>query len=204
MERILHEHDEYQFQQFKNGDEKAFKFFFEQHHNQIVGFCIQFIGDHDKAKSVTQDAFINLWISRSKIKELKGIRSFLYTSAKSNCLNLLRHKKVVYKYSDSYIRRRERQINLEVLQAMDFDSATLSELENLIQNSIKKLPEKCKHVFNMRRFDNKKNQEIAEELSISVKAVEANMTRALKSLKHSLSDYMPLLLFGIFCLNLNV
>ncbi|WP_420320024.1 RNA polymerase sigma-70 factor [Flagellimonas sp.] len=198
MERRLTEHDEYQFQQFKQGSETAFKAYFERYHDQIVGFCMQFIGDLDESKNVTQDAFVNLWLSRGKVRESKGIRSFLYTSAKSACLNLLRHKKVVHKYNNQYIKEKERQINLEVLRAMEFDTATLSELELLIQNSIKKLPEKCKHVFNMRRLDNKKNKEIAEELSISVKAVEANMTRAMRSLKHSLSNYISLLLLIIF------
>ncbi|MEX0314712.1 MAG: RNA polymerase sigma-70 factor [Allomuricauda sp.] len=200
MERRLTEHEEYQFQQFKNGCETAFKSFFEEYHGQIVGFCMQFIGDLDKSKSVAQDAFINLWLNREKVRELKGIRSFLYTSARSSCLNLLRHKKVVCNYNNQYLKQRERQINLEVLQAMEFDSATLSELERLIQTSIKELPERCKRVFNMSRFDNKKNKEIAEELSISVKAVEANMTRALKSLKHSLSNYVPMLIFWLFYL----
>ncbi|MGX1929629.1 RNA polymerase sigma-70 factor [Flagellimonas sp. 2504JD4-2] len=198
MERRLTKHEEYQFQQFKNGSETAFKSFFDRYHDQIVGFCMQFIGDLDESKNVTQDAFVNLWLNREKVKEPKGVRSFLYTSAKSNCLNLLRHKKVVHKYNNQYIKQRERQINLEVLRAMEFDTATLSELEILIQNAIKKLPERCKHVFNMRRLDNKKNQEIAEELSISVKAVEANMTRAMRSLKHSLSNYISILLLLIF------
>ncbi len=198
MERRLQDHDDYRLQQFKNGCEKAFKSFFEEHHGQIVGFCMQFIGDLDKSKSVAQDAFINLWLNREKVRELKGVRSFLYTSARSSCLNLLRHKKVVSNYNSQYVKQRERQINTEVLRAMEFDSATLSELERLIQTSIKELPEKCKRVFNMRRLDNKKNKEIAEELSISVKAVEANMTRALKSLKHSLSNYVPLLILWFF------
>ncbi|MCL6267876.1 RNA polymerase sigma-70 factor [Flagellimonas myxillae] len=198
MERRLIEHEEYQFQQFKKGSETAFKSFFDLYHDQIVGFSMQFLGDLDESKNVAQDAFVNLWVNREKVKEPKGVRSFLYTSAKSNCLNLIRHKKVVHKYSDQYLRKKERQINQDVLHSMEFDSATLSELETLIQTSIKKLPERCKRVFSMRRFDNKKNQEIAEELSISVKAVEANMTRAMRSLKHSLSNYMTIILLVFF------
>jgi len=71
----------------------------------------------------------------------------------------------------------------------------LAELEELIEGSVNELPDKCKQVFKMRRVDFKKNKEIAAELNISIKAVEANMTRALKHLKNKLSDYLPATLF---------
>lgn len=197
MNSTLIDNKEYQFRRFKKGDEKAFDFFFKLYYNQIVGFCIQFIGDRDKAKSIGQEAYVNLWVNRKKVRKIEGIKSFLYTSAKSDCLNLLRHQKVISKYKDNYIREKEGQLNIEVLNSMNFDAVMFSELEELIKTSIKKLPEKCKRVFVMRRIDNKKNNEIAMELNISVKAVEANMTRALKYLRYSLSDYISVLLIGI-------
>lgn len=176
---------------FKSGDELAFENIFKSNYNPLVGFCNQFVSDQDKAQSLTQEAFINLWLNREKIETLNGIKSFLYTYAKSVCLNYLRHKKVVSKYEDRQLLQKEEELNREVLESFDFNSLEFTELETLIQQAINELPDKCRQVFMMSRFDGKMNKEISEELNISVKAVEANMTRALKMLRIRLSEYLP-------------
>ncbi|MBW8331818.1 MAG: RNA polymerase sigma-70 factor [Prolixibacteraceae bacterium] len=186
--------DNFFLQRFKNGDELAFEKVFKANHSQIVGFCNQFISDLDKAKSLTQEVFLNLWLNRGKIETLNGIKAFLYTFAKSSCLNYIRHRKVISKYEDRQLQKKEEEINREVLESFDFNSLEFSELEELIQQAINDLPEKCRQVFIMSRLDGKKNKEISEELDISVKAVEANMTRALKTLKSKLSEYLPAIL----------
>ena len=167
--------------------------FFNAYFNAIVGFTMQFLGDEDKSRSIAQEAFIKLWQNREKVQKLNGIKAFLYTSAKSNCLNIIRHKKVVDKYSSQQLQQRENQLNLEVLNSLEFDTMSFTELEKLIEKSINALPEKCKLIFRKRRIENKKNKEIAEELGISIKAVEANMTRALKILKVNLANYLSVL-----------
>lgn len=182
---------------FKSGDEKAFETIFNSNYNRIVGFCNQFTNDIDKAKSHAQETFLNLWLNRSKINTLNGIRSFLYTYAKSSCLNFLRHERVVSNYNDKQLQIKEDQLNREVLESFDFDSLEFSELEELIQQSINELPLKCRQVFMMSRFDGKMNKEIAEELGISIKTVEANLTRALKTLKANLSEYLPVILVQV-------
>ena len=191
MKRKVLDSKSIHFHLFKKGDEKAFAFFFNLYFNQIVGFCTEFIKDRDQAKNIAQEAFLKLWLNKEKVQKINGIRAFLYTSAKSDCLNLFRHKKVVKKYFDSSLRKREESLNVEVLNAMNFDTVMLKELEDLIEESVNELPDKCKQVFKMRRVEFKKNKEIAVELDISIKAVEANMTRALKHLKNKLSGYLP-------------
>lgn len=186
--------DEFFLQRFKNGDELAFEKIFKSNHSQIVCFCNQFITDLDKAKSLSQEVFLNLWLNREKIETLNGIRSFLYTFAKSCCLNYIRHRKVISQYEERHLQEKEEELNREVLESFDFNSLEFSELETIIQQAINDLPEKCRQVFIMSRFDGKMNREISEELNISVKAVEANMTRALKALKSSLSEFLPALL----------
>jgi len=190
MKKIDLDPSEIRFKQFKKGDERAFEYYFKAYFNSIVGFCMQFLGDEDKSKSISQEAFIKLWVNREKVKKINGIKSFLYTSAKSECLNLIRHKKVVDKYKNVQLEKRENELNIEVLNALEFDAMAITELERLIDKSIAQLPDRCKLIFEKRRIENKKNKEIAEELGITVKAVEANMTRALKILKAKLSNYL--------------
>lgn len=195
--------DDFFLRRFKNGDELAFEKIFKSYHNQIVGFCNQFISDRDKANSLTQEVFLNLWLKREKIKTLNGIRAFLYTFAKSGSLNYIRHQKVVSKYEDKHLQDREEELNREVLESFDFNSLEFTELEGLIQQAVNELPEKCRQVFIMSRFDGKMNTEISEELNISVKAVEANMTRALKTLKSKLSEYLPAILVQLIMLHIS-
>jgi len=182
------------FLRFKNGDELAFEKIFKSNHRQIVGFCNQFITDWDKAQSLAQEAFINLWLNREKIETLNGIKAFLYTYAKSSCLNYIRHRKIISKYEDLQLQSKEDQLNREVLESFDFNSLEFTELEELIMRSINELPDQCRRVFMMSRFEGKMNKEIAEDLNISVKSVEANITRALKTLRTDLADYLPVIL----------
>ncbi len=180
---------DFEFRLFKSGDEKIFEHFFHHNYNSIVGFSSQFVNDIDQAKSIAQDAFIKLWQNREKVQTPGGIKSFLYTSAKTDCLNYLRHEKVVRKHVKDSLQEKEGNLGIETLESISFDSLEFSELDELIQKTIDELPEKCRLVFTKSRFENKKNQEIAEELGIAVKSVEANMTRALKVFRKTLSDY---------------
>ena len=157
---------------FQKGNEVAFEYFFYKFYNNIVGFCVQFIYDENEAKNITQEAFLNLWKQREKIETVNGISAFLYTYSKSKCLNIIRHKKVKDKYINNTLTDRENLLNIEILQSLKFDSLTFTELENLIFNSINELPEKTKEIFNKKKFENKKNQEIADEMNISIKTVE--------------------------------
>ncbi|MCK0133845.1 RNA polymerase sigma-70 factor [Arenibacter sp. S6351L] len=189
---------DFRFLQFREGDRRAFEYYFKEYYNSIVGFGTQFIGDKDKARSVAQDAFIKLWENREKVQKINGIPSFLYRSVKTDCLNLIRHHKVVRKYKSRQLQERESHLHTEILNSLNFDSVTFSELENLIEKSIEELPDKCKQVFLKKRFENKKNKEIAQELGITIKAVEANITRATKFLKLRIANYVIITFFCAF------
>ncbi|NEW84957.1 MAG: RNA polymerase sigma-70 factor [Mariniphaga sp.] len=196
------QYDDYFLQLFKEGNDSAFEKVFKTEYNRIVGFCQQFIGDKDVAKSLAQDTFVKLWLNREKIESINGIRSFLYTSAKTGCLNSIRHQKVISRYHDQLLQMKEGELNREILDSFDFDQLELNELEKIIDQSIAELPEKCRLVFMLSRFDGKKNSEIAEELDISIKSVEANMTRALKSLRVKLAEYLPAILVQLILGNI--
>jgi RNA polymerase sigma-70 factor (ECF subfamily) len=89
------------------------------------------------------------------------------------------------------LNQKERELDTQILNSIHFDSLELTELEVLINKVIAELPEKTKQVYLKKRFENKKNEEIAGEMGVSQKAVEAHMTKALKILKEQLSDYLP-------------
>ncbi|OOV17446.1 RNA polymerase sigma-70 factor [Flavobacterium sp. LM4] len=188
------------FESFKKGEEAAFTYFYHNYFSRIASFCVQFVYDADEAENLAQEAFINLWENRENIDSINGIQSFLYTYAKSKCLNFIRHNKVKDKFKNDLLNHKERELDIEVLNSIQFDTLELTELERIINESINDLPPKTREVFIKKRFENKKNAEIAEEMQVTLKAVEAHMTKALKILKAKLSDYL-FLFFILICNN---
>lgn len=188
------------FESFKEGDETAFTYFYDKYFRRITSFSVQFIYDLDEAENLAQEAFLHLWQNRETVESINGIQSFLYTYAKSKCLNLIRHNKVKNKFKSDVLNQKERELDIEILNSVQFDTLELTELERLIHESISDLPPKTREVFIKKRFENKKNAEIAEEMQVTLKAVEAHMTKALKILKTKLSDYM-FLIFILICNN---
>lgn len=186
--------NEFLFMRFKEGDERAFEHIFKSSYNKLVGFCQQFVFEREQAKGIAQESFVNLWLNREKLEKPAGINTFLYTAARSACLKYIRHRHAVEKYAVSKLNEIEKEITLESLDRLDFNSLEYVELNELIQQSIDSLPDRCRDVFVKKRFEGKTNKEIAEEMGITVKSVEANMTRALKALRKGLAEYLPLLL----------
>ncbi|QSW89389.1 MULTISPECIES: RNA polymerase sigma-70 factor [Flavobacterium] len=186
------------FHSFKGGDETAYAFFYDKYFRRIQSFSFQFIYDQDEAENLAQEALLHLWQNRENIESINGIQAFLFTYAKSKCLNLIRHKKVKDKFKNDLLNHKERELDIEILNSIQFDTLELTELERIIQQSISDLPPKTREIFIKKRFENKKNAEIAEELGISLKAVEAHMTKALKILKSKLSDYLFLIFILIY------
>lgn len=188
------------FESFKKGDQAAFTYFYEKYFNRIQTFCVQFIYDKDEAENLAQEALLHLWQSRENVDSINGIQSFLYTYAKSKCLNIIRHNKVKDRFKNDVLNVKENELNIEILNSISFDTLELTELERIINESINDLPPKTREVFIKKRIENKKNAEIAEEMQVTLKAVEAHMTKALKILKTKLSDYL-FLLFILICNN---
>jgi RNA polymerase sigma-70 factor, ECF subfamily len=188
------------FESFKKGDQAAFTYFYEKYFNRIQSFCVQFIYDKDEAENLAQEALLHLWQSRENIDSINGIQSFLYTYAKSKCLNTIRHNKVKDRFKNDLLNVKENELNIEILNSISFDTLELTELERIINESINNLPPKTREVFIKKRIENKKNAEIAEDMQVTLKAVEAHMTKALKILKTKLSDYL-FLIFILICNN---
>jgi len=195
--------DELLFRLLRMGDQYAFEKLFKANYNRITGFCAKFIDDREATRSVALEAFVNLWLNREKIEKPGGVQAFLYTFARTGGLNYLRHQKIEKKYHDRSLHDLETRLNIDVLSSFDFSSLEFTELEILILDSVHELPEKCRLVFTKSRYEGKSNKEIAVELEITEKSVEAHITRALKFLRTELADYLPLFLvqmiLGILC-----
>ena len=173
-------------------DKAYFEQLFKTHFVHLCNFAHQYVHDLNSAKDITQKVFINLWEKRAKIDPQKPIQSYLFTAVRNRCLNYIRDQK---KY-------RSQVLDLDIVDldiSFEDDDSGVVELEEKVAQALNMLPEKSRQVFEMSRFQQMKYKEIAEELDISVKTVEAHMSRALKGLREQLKDYVHILwIFSTF------
>jgi RNA polymerase sigma-70 factor (ECF subfamily) len=173
--------------EMKSLDQGSFEHLFREYFPPLMTFARKILGDEDDAREIVHRVFINLWEKRKDLDLSTSLKSYLFTSVHNRSLNLIRDRK---KFSDAEIP--EVAGDHDVSQQME----TL-ELENRISEVIASLPEKCREIFELNRFEGLKYSEIAEKLDISVKTVENQMSKALKILREKLSRYLGLLLWLI-------
>jgi RNA polymerase sigma-70 factor (ECF subfamily) len=170
---------------------ELFEVIFRQYAKPLFYYAAKFVGD-DQAKDIVQDAFAKLWTDKS-LNITKSLNALLFTTIRNRCLQQLEKQKVRNKYVEST----RLVLQMEELQFyMDERSSLIEqELEDKLNEVLNRLPDRCREIFKLSRFENKKNREIAEELDISVKAVEKQISKALATIRTEMKDYLPLMLF---------
>ncbi len=184
---------------FINGDEQAFKFIFHFFYPRIYHFIRAYIPGDDLAEDVVQDTFLTLWNKRNDLKADTHINAWLYTVARNACLKKIRDDKSGKVHYKSRLNELELEMNMEALAGVDTSELIFREIERIIADTLEGLPPQCRRIFEMSRFESMKNAEIAGELEISVKAVENQMTKALKIFRNTLKDYLPVVAYLFFC-----
>lgn len=167
--------DMFLLQLIKNGDKQAFKYVFDTYFTALCRFMYLYLGDTQEAEDIASDIFASVWENRKKLEIRLTFKAYLFQAAKNRCLNVIRDRKATVSLDD---------INgQDTPQVSITDSLETEELNNLIQEAILSLPEKCREVFLQSRTKNLTNQEISESMDISVKTVEAQITKALKQIR---------------------
>lgn len=182
--------------QIKEGNENAFKEVYQKYYSRLYYFIFEFLPLHDITENVVQETFMVLWNKRFDLKDDTNIGAYLFTVAKNNCLYKLRDQRSRQKlFSSNVMEEIEIDLNTDILSSIDSSSIVLDEVEELIERTLNELPPRCREVFVLSRFNDMKNREIAEALNISEKVVEKHISRALKSFKVALKDYLPFTAF---------
>lgn len=182
--------------QFFRIEKNDFQEVFRTHFQPLFHLSLNYLEDEVEAKSVVQDAFIKLWEIRNKLNVDSNLRNFLYTLVKHSCLNILKRRQILLKHHEK-IRSMELKHQYESLQSAGEDLLEFNELNDRLDKAIKNLPEQRRVIFEMSRFEDLKNREIADKLNVSVKTVEAHLTKALRILCAEFKDLLPLIVFFI-------
>ena len=170
----------------KDSENKVYEDLFIKSYESLCSFVYSYVPDIDAAKDIVQDAFVALWQNRSKYQPSNTI---LYAIAKNKALDYIKanHQTKILKGIS---------INLfaDIVHTSQDEESDLREITEEVWSYVETLPTQCRNIFILSRFDNLKNKEIAEQLGISIKAVEKQITKALSLVR------MHLLKKGLFLL----
>jgi len=169
--------------------------FFKTYYQSLCNYAFSFIQDRDEAEEIVQSAFLSVWEKRETLDIRTSLKSYLYTMVRNTSLNVIKHEKIKQKYVGEALAVEDRSyegVSQKILS---------SELEDKIQQAMASLPEQCRLVFKMSRFEELKYSEIADQLQISVKTVENQMGKALKIMREQLKDYLPALILFLTSIN---
>jgi RNA polymerase sigma-70 factor (ECF subfamily) len=144
------------------------------------------VQDRDEAEEIVQSTFLNVWEKRDNLAIHTGVKPYLYAMVRNACLNVLKHDKVKKQHAAMEMAVADRSAESVTRTVL------ATELEDRIYRAMDKLPEQCRLVFKLSRFEELKYQEIATQLNISVKTVENQMGKALRIMRDQLKDYLPL------------
>ncbi len=169
-----------------SADPAQFEHIFKTHFRNLHAYANNILKDEDSAEEIVQNVFYKLWEKKEKISIEQSVAAYLYRAVYNECLNFLKHEKVKTGYEFHSVHNTQND-------AFETDSLILKELRQKIDRSLNELPEQCRAVFQMSRFEGLKYIDIAARLGISVKTVENHMGKALRVLRTKLLEYLPIL-----------
>jgi len=172
-------------------DIKAFEFLFKGYYVKLVFFASKFLNNMEGAEEIVSDTFTYLWEQKAEINITTSTNAYLYKMVQNRCLNYIKHKKIENEYVD-YLAKNNLLADFYRTQSEPY---LQKELQEQIAKAINELPERCREIFKMSRFEHLKNKEIAEQLNISPKTVERQMTIALEKMRHYLQHLFLIIAF---------
>jgi RNA polymerase sigma-70 factor, ECF subfamily len=174
-------------------NQSNFEILFRSHFSGLCFFAQKYVKDFETAKEIVQDSFLSLWEKRESIDMERPVKSYLTKVIHNKCTNYLRDNRKF----DRFILSVENLVDIPEYE--DSNLLIEEELNIKIDSAIAELPEKCREVFVMSRYESLKYQEIADKLQISVKTVETQMSKALQHMRIRLSEYISVLLALVLC-----
>jgi RNA polymerase sigma-70 factor (family 1) len=162
-------------EKLKAGDENAYRTVFVEYYPLLLAFAFKIIRNEAQAKDAVQNVFLKMFASREGVHVQLNLRSYLLTAIRNECLNLIRKESRLQEHHNDVVRDQD--------EFFFNDAIEQAENESQIYKAIKSLPEQCQRIFIMSRLDDKRNSEIADELGISIRTVETQISNALKALR---------------------
>ncbi|SMD00619.1 RNA polymerase sigma-70 factor [Pedobacter nyackensis] len=186
--KLNHSTPENRHQQY---DDHAFEQLFKDHFKALYAYAYVILKDEDDAEEIVQNMFLKFWEKRDLLTVQSSLKAYLYKCVYNDSLNFLKHQKIKTKYQDfaTYTMNHENEPASSKIE--------MTELTFNLNIALNRLPEQCRTIFQMSRFEELKYKEIAERLGLSVKTIENQMGKALRILRLELADFLSLVLLGL-------
>lgn len=182
--------DELRFiERMKKGDQEAFESLYNIYWEMLFVIAYNRLESVEVAREIVQDVFTDLWIKKERLRIDTSIKSYLLTAVKYTVIDHIRKSTHREKYINYMLRYNNKQH--EATEEIIY----LNDLQAALNREISSLPEKCREIFELSRFKNQTNKEIAHKMNISPKTVENQIFKALSVLRKNLKDYLTLLFF---------
>ena len=169
-------------------DVEKFSGLFRKYYEPLYFFAGRFVKDPPTAESIVQDVFVNLWDHRETLSINTSAKAYLYTSVKNACITFVKREN----FFSSMEEDSEHRDNSGKTPDAELEE---TEIQSAVQNAINKLPEKCRQIFIMCKYDNLSYNEIAEIQNISINTVKTQLKRAVKTLSRNLAHLRSIVIF---------
>ena len=166
---------------------QQFETIFTKYYSVVKYFALMLLKSEEDAKDITQDVFTKLWTKPELWAEVPNPTPYIYTLTKSTTLNFIKHKKIELAYQEKVI---EKSLIEELSQTEDpLNAIYYKEVKLIIQLTLDRLPEQRRKIFEMSRFENMSNNEIAEKLNLPLGTVKSRIFFTRQKLQEELKDF---------------
>ena len=171
----------------RSNPESGFELIFRKYYKPLCSHAVRYVYSKEAAEDIVSDVFINFWRNKNYENVKASYRAYLYQALRNTVYNYLKNefgKKSVGFYLP--VNEEADAVDLGTPQRI----LLFDELNNKVKEAVNSFSPQCQRVFILSRYEGKKNKEIAEELNIKIKTVEAHMMKALNVLRSSLVNYL--------------
>ena len=166
----------------REGDEKALRSIFDHHYPLLIVDIYRILPDQDTCQDLAQEVIVELWRKREALEIHSSLRAYLRRAAVNRALNHLKiQRRTLLDDTEKFADQPDSIGNDEAIRENQ------ENMEAALHKAIELLPERCRIVFSLSRFENLSHKEIAKKLDISVKTIENQITKAMKILREALT-----------------
>lgn len=171
----------------REGKEAALRSIFDRHYPLLLSDVYRYVPDEDTCKDLVQEVFVELWRKRESLEIHSSLRAYLRRAAINKALNFIKvNRRTVLEDSSDW----KDQADTSPMEINRKDAQ--EDMEAALRDAIAQLPEKCRLVFSLSRFEHLSHKEISEQLGISVKTIENQITKAMRQLREAMIKYSDL------------
>ncbi|WP_262482846.1 RNA polymerase sigma factor [Aquimarina longa] len=166
-------------EELKKGNEFVYRRLYEMHYNELCTYIFSLSRDKQQAEDIVQNVMLKIWKNKKKLNINTSVKSYLYKACYYELIDFYKKNKKELNYIEQV---QKDALDIFIDEEEDF---VKNQLER-VKSEIEKLPPKCKEIFILNKIQGFKYREVAEQLDISIKTVEAQMSKAMSRIKKAL------------------